>query len=135
MVGRVPGLSPAIGNVYYLRMRPYCVRGLHNVFDLRTYESVAYPTFEAICLARGMLAGDGALDAAMAEADLEKMPYQLRALFACLLVHCDVPDPTFVLDRHYVAIAADETRRLTTRQAQGLDLYATDAGTRRYVLL
>lgn len=88
MNGRIPGVSPAMGDVYYLRMLLYRVRGSHTFADFRTYEGVVYPTFKAACLARSMLTGDDVWDSVMTDSTLAQMPVQLRHLFACLLVHC-----------------------------------------------
>lgn len=135
MIGRVPGLSPRMGDVYYLRMLLYRVRRPHSSKDSRTYEGVLHPTFKAACQARSMLANDQVWDSVMTGAIQVQMPAQLRHLFACLLVHCELPDPAGLFERIYVGLSEDITHRLSERQAQGLDPDATAADVRRYVLL
>ncbi|OSX74863.1 hypothetical protein BU14_0263s0001 [Porphyra umbilicalis] len=135
MIGRVPGLHPSMGDVYYMRLLLYRVKGPGSFVDLRTYEGFVHPTYKDACAARQMLATNAVWDETLTEAASWKMPAALRELFASVVAlnaPADVPD---LLQKHYTALSEDMTYRLASRQAQGLDLDATEDDLRRIVLL
>jgi len=135
MISRVPGLHPSMGDVYYMRLLLYRVRGPGSFVDFRTYESFVHPTYKDACAARHMLATNAVSDTTLTEAASWKMPAALRELFASLVAlnsPADVPD---MLQKHYTTLSEDMTYRLASRQAQGLDLDDTEDGLRRIVLL
>ena len=42
MIGRVRGLHPPMGDLYYMRLLLYRVKGPGSFFDLRTYEGFVH---------------------------------------------------------------------------------------------
>ncbi|OSX79796.1 hypothetical protein BU14_0071s0050 [Porphyra umbilicalis] len=135
MIGRVAGLHPSMGDVYYMRLFLYRVKGPGSFVDIRTYEGFVHPTYKDACAARQMLATNAVWDETLTEAASWKMPAALRELFASVVAlnaPADVPD---LLQKHYTALSEDMNYRLASRQAQGLDLDATEDDLRRIVLL
>ncbi|KAI9087105.1 hypothetical protein K1719_030940 [Acacia pycnantha] len=57
-VGRIGHCTPAQGELYYLRLLLTKVRGAKTYTDIRTVNTVVYPTFREACYALGLLDDD-----------------------------------------------------------------------------
>jgi len=135
MIFRVPGLHPSMGDVHYMRLLLYSVKGPGSFVDLPTYEGCVHSTYKDVCAARQILATNAVWDGTPTETASWKMPATLREKFAFVVAlnsPADVPD---LLKKHFTSLSEDVTYRLESGQAQGLDLEATEDDLRRIVLL
>jgi len=124
-----------MGDVYYMQLLLYRVKGPGSFVNLRSYDDFVHTAYKESCAARQLLASIAVWDETLTEAASWKMPAALREVFAsveALNYPADVPE---LLKTQYTALSADVTYRLESRQAQGLDLDATEDGLRRIVLL
>jgi hypothetical protein len=131
-VGRIYFAPPTAGEQYYLRLLLYNVPGPTSYCDLRTYNDILYPTFQAACAARGLLATDDEWNICLEEAALFKTGHQLRQLFITILLMNEPLDPRALFER-YVDFLSDDCRYLlqhhfnvptpSDEQIQSLTLY------------
>jgi hypothetical protein len=105
-------LSPAAGDVYYLRLLLTQTAGGLSFEHLRTHEGVLYDTYKACCIARGLLADDAEPRTCLEEASLSQLPSKLRQLFAVVLIHSEVADPLALWMRFRNDMSQDHHHRL-----------------------
>ena len=87
-IGRLPALTPAHGDVFYLRSllcHDYC-KGKRSIDDLKMYNGNIYSTFKEVCFEIGLLRGDLEWRRCLEEASLENTARRMRALFATIIV-------------------------------------------------
>lgn len=84
IVTRLYACSPQQGEVFYLRMLLLHVTGCKSFEDVRTYNGILHETFQATCIARGLLKDDNEWINCLTEACSYQMPGQLRLLFATI---------------------------------------------------
>ena len=101
-VGRIPviNLSARQSELFYLRMLLHIVTGPKSFTDLRTYNGVEYPTYQAACLAMGLLEDSSEIDRAMEEAASIRFGSTLRTVFAHILIFATPPNPPEFWNRH-----------------------------------
>ncbi|KAI9082219.1 hypothetical protein K1719_035642 [Acacia pycnantha] len=88
-VGRIGHCTPAQGELYYLRLLLTKVRGTKTYTDIRTVDTVVYPTFREACYALGLLDDDQEYIDAIKEASSWASSNYLRQFFTnMLLSHC-----------------------------------------------
>ena len=75
-------VSPRDREKYCLRVLLLHVPGATSYEHLRSYNGVTHDTFQAACIARGLLDDDQEWDRALSEAVSLLMPRQCRQLFA-----------------------------------------------------
>ena len=93
-VGRIFGVSHHNCELFALRRLLSVVKGATSFIDMATYEGVAYDSFQAACRARGMMADDSDLIAAMDEIiETTVAAATIRRMFARMLVHSAPHDP------------------------------------------
>ena len=92
-IGRLVNIHPNAGDKYYLRILVSFVKGPTCYEDLYTFGGVQYETFQAACLARGLLDGDKEWQDAMTEAYQFASPRYLRQMFVLILIYNHVSDP------------------------------------------
>ncbi|KAH9094889.1 hypothetical protein Ae201684P_022207 [Aphanomyces euteiches] len=92
MIGRMLTVSPRSGDCFYMRMLLCYRRGPTSHEDLRTVNGVVHPTFKSAALALGFLENDEEWLTCMREATETATPYELRTLFASILIHCEPAD-------------------------------------------
>ena len=114
-IGRMMAVHPSSGERFYLRLLLTVVKGAKEWKDLRMFNGVEYPTYKEACRARGMLEDDGEWDQCLLEAGELQTGYQLRALFACILLHCQPTQPEILWQNHRERICDDLRHRLTAR--------------------
>ncbi|THH29066.1 hypothetical protein EUX98_g5120 [Antrodiella citrinella] len=103
-IGRLYYVGPTAGERFYLRTLLTVVKGPRSFVDLRTVGTTVYRTFREACIARGLLADDGEWRLCLEEAAHMKTGYQLRKLFATILIFCNPtsPDLLWAEFRHHI---------------------------------
>ncbi|KAL4559204.1 hypothetical protein LXL04_031338 [Taraxacum kok-saghyz] len=85
-VGRIVIAHPSEGERYYLRILLLKVHCPKSFSDLKIFNGVRVSTFREAALLRGYLVDDNTQELCLQEASNFHMPYELRRLFATLLV-------------------------------------------------
>ena len=106
-IGRIHAVSPKNSEAYHLRMLLHHVRGAKSFKDLRTVNSIEYPTFKQAAAALHLLQNDDEWDRCLSEAASYQMPSALRNLFAIILMHCNPTDPFELWNNHKDALVED----------------------------
>ena len=97
-IGRLPMLTPANGEVFYLRMllsHSHC-KGKKSFIELRKVAGCVYPSYLETCNALGILDNDEEWDSCLEEAEFECGPARFRMIFAtiiCFNSPSTVPEP------------------------------------------
>ncbi|XP_028807349.1 uncharacterized protein LOC114762065 [Neltuma alba] len=115
-IGRLYYVPPGSGEIYYLRLLLATVRGPTSYEDLRTVDSILYPTFRDACYALGLLEDDKEYIDAMKEANQWASPSYLRRMFSILLLCNCISRPEIVWEHTWRFMAEDITymqRQLT----------------------
>ncbi|KAK1943656.1 hypothetical protein P3T76_005052 [Phytophthora citrophthora] len=86
-IGRIVHVSPQDPERCYLRLLLGNIRGPTSFEELRTIDGITYGTFHEAALAAGYLDNDREWEECLAGAAHERMPYQLRQLFAIILAY------------------------------------------------
>lgn len=113
-LGRMYFVPPTAGERFYLRTLLSVVRGPTSFLDLRTYNGIVHPTFEAACLARGLLEDDGEWHQCLQEACEMQTGTQLRQLFVTLLSFCEPSRPADLWEEFHMSICDDLHHKLQT---------------------
>ena len=114
-IGRMYYRNPTAGEHFYVRLLLTAVRGPTSFEYLRTVVGTLYPTFQAACVALGLLDDDSEWIDCLAEASVFAGGPQLRALFVTALVYGTVADPVALWNRFTVNICDDLPRLLARR--------------------
>ena len=112
VIGRMYFVLPAAGERYFLRLLLTAVRGPKSYEDLRTSDGTLHPTFQAACIARGLLEDDRDWVICFEEATLWQTGKQLRVLFSTALVFSCVSDLKALWEQFCTNICDDLTYRL-----------------------
>ena len=108
-------LNPTAGERFYLRLLLTAVRGPTSFEHLRTVDGTLHPTFQAACVALGLLDDDREWIDYLTEASVFTAGPQLRTLFVTALVYGSVADPRALWDRFAASIYDDLPRLLARR--------------------
>lgn len=92
-IGRVNLAHPTEAERYYLRLLLTKVRCPTSFHDLLKYQGKTAASFKEACSLRGLLQNDNSQELCLHEAATFSMPYELRRLFATLLVYCEPQNP------------------------------------------
>ncbi|XP_027109519.2 uncharacterized protein [Coffea arabica] len=84
---------PSEGERYYLRLLLSKVRYPTSFDDLRTFNGVQVETFQEAALIRDLLQNDNNQEICLQETSVFHMPYEMRQLFATVLVYSCPNDP------------------------------------------
>jgi hypothetical protein len=106
-VGRIYTAHPSENERFYLRLLLSHVYGPTSFEYLRTYEGMPYPTFKDAVMARGLLSDDEEWNRTLNEALLNCHPWQIRELFAIILLNCPVKDAKCLFITFFTAMAED----------------------------
>ena len=117
-------LNPTVGERFYLRLLLTAVRGSTSFEHLRTVDGTLHPTFQAACVALGLLDDDREWIDCLTEASVFAGGPQLRTLFITALVHGSVADPAALWARFAASICDDLPYLLALRD----DLPGAGAG-------
>lgn len=99
---------------FYLRMLLHHVRGPTSFESLKMVNGTQLASYEAACIALGLVHDDSHLDKAMDEAVITDSPYKLRDLFAVILVFCKPTQQKalYLWDTYKELMAQDFLRKL-----------------------
>lgn len=109
-IGRLVNIHPNAGDRYYLRLLVSIVKGPTSYDDLYTVGDTKHETFQAACLARGLLDGDKEWQDAMTEANQWASPSCLRRFFVLILVFCFISDPQKLWNNTWQYMSEDVLR-------------------------
>ena len=98
-IGRMYHCNPFAGARYYLRLLLTVVRGAKSFQDLRTVNGILHYTFQATCVARGLLEDDREWLECFGEASLFASGKSLHVLFATSLIHGGLTDAIAIWDK------------------------------------
>ena len=91
-IGRLPALTPAHGDVFYLRSllcHDHC-KGKRSLDYLNIYNGNIHSTFKEVCFEIGLLRDDLEWRRCLEEAYLESTAIRMRALFATIIFLTDL---------------------------------------------
>ena len=100
-------MVPIGTELFYLRLLLTHVEAPTSFEDLLHFHDIEYPTYKAVCIARGLLQDDTEWENCLQEATIIALPKQIRRLFATLLVFGQPLDPLGLLRRHIDAMSDD----------------------------
>ncbi|XP_027065887.1 uncharacterized protein [Coffea arabica] len=109
-IGRINTAHPSEGERYYLRLLLSKVRAPKSFEDLMTHNGVQVTTFREAALLRGLLENDNSQEICLQEASLFHMPYEMRRLFATLLVYSCPNDPKQLWTKFEAVMSEDFMR-------------------------
>jgi hypothetical protein len=92
-IGHMYFIPLAAGERYFLRLLLTAVKGPKSFEDLRTTNDILHPTFQAACIAHGLLEDDRDWVICFEEAIVWQTGKQLQVLFSTALVFSCVSDP------------------------------------------
>lgn len=95
-LGRMYTVSPADGELFYMRILLNNVESPHSFEWLYEYEGKKYDTYAKVRLARNLIKGKDKYIKVVEEACLTKQPKKICSLFTMLLVHCNPPEPKMI---------------------------------------
>ena len=108
--------NPFAGERYYLRLLLTVVRGPSSYENLRTINDVLHPTFQAACVARGLLEDDKEWIQCFEEVTLFASGDSLRTLFVTALTNgVGLADSTLIWNRFAEKFCDDLPHRLRLR--------------------
>lgn len=124
-IGRVHSVSPASGDVFYLRMllhNDHC-RGKTSFLDLRTMpgEEEALETYKEVCRRLGLLQDDQEWDEALTEAEYTGLCPAIRELYVTILLFCEPSNPRQLFDNHWLQWSEDFQHRARVNRREELD--------------
>jgi hypothetical protein len=113
-IGRVYYCSPNAGERFYLRMLLMRVPGATSYEYLRTVEGTIHPTFQAACIALGLVEDDNEWVSCFTEASNWASGSALRALFVSAL-QFNLSNANALWERFKTDICSDLLHRIRTR--------------------
>eukprot|EP00268_Persea_americana_P006468 TRINITY_DN12332_c0_g1_i5.p1 TRINITY_DN12332_c0_g1~~TRINITY_DN12332_c0_g1_i5.p1 ORF type:complete len:282 (+),score=30.50 TRINITY_DN12332_c0_g1_i5:245-1090(+) len=111
-IGRLYYAHPTSSERYYLRMLLHIIRGATSYGDLRTVDGETHTSFKLACIALGLLSDDSEWDIALTETSQWATAYQLRNMFAEMLLFCEVSNPLHIWNKHWNSLSDDIEMRL-----------------------
>jgi hypothetical protein len=132
-VGRIFYSHPGSGERFYLRMLLNIVKGPRSFEEIRTVNSVLYPTFKSACYALGLLDDDKEWHEALNHASHWASGKQLRELFVTMLIFCEVADPYKLWISNWKLLSEDILHR-ERRILRYDDLHLSDSQLQEYAL-
>ncbi|XP_035837147.1 uncharacterized protein LOC110892742 [Helianthus annuus] len=111
-IGRLAYIHPACGESFYLRMLLNHQKGCCSFEDIRTVSNIVYPTYRAACEKLGLIGDDREWVAAFVEASSWATAAELRALFAHMLLFCDLSNPLGFWQKYWPRMSDDIIRNL-----------------------
>ncbi|GFQ90385.1 ATP-dependent DNA helicase [Trichonephila clavata] len=86
------------------------VKGPTSFKTLNSVNGILYPTYQAACLALGLLEGDNHWSDTLTDARISSSTSKLRELFAIILVFCNVSNPSELWDKFQDHLMEDYVR-------------------------
>lgn len=111
-VGRMYWVDPTAGEQFYLRLLLTHVPGARSFEDLRRspIDGHVCETFRQACAERGLIDDDKEIERCLIEAVSFRMPFQLRVMFATLLLFATVAEPVNLWNKFETAMCEDFLR-------------------------
>jgi hypothetical protein len=109
LASRIYSVPARSGDKFYLRLLLHHVQGAIGFEDLRTVAGVVHETYGDAAIDLGLVATDEEYDQALLETSLSGTAYQVRELFATLIVDAQPTDPMALWRRHADAMSDDFT--------------------------
>ena len=109
-LGRIYSVSPSNPELFHLRLLLTRVKGATSFESLKTVDGTICESFQAACLARGLIENDEEWKRALQESSFWMMPKQLRRLFVRLLIFCTPVDPLSLWDEFKQKMSKDFIR-------------------------
>ncbi|KAG3001519.1 hypothetical protein PC120_g20227 [Phytophthora cactorum] len=106
-LGRMIHVSPRDIQRFYMRVLLCHRQGPTSFENLRTVDGVTYDSYREAALNAGYLEDDSEWVACMTEASQFRMPYQLRQLFATIIVYSQVVEVGALWERFYDDLSLD----------------------------
>lgn len=94
IIPRIVSITPNIRELYYLRLILLKVPGAKSFEELRTVNKQVYETFELAAIARNLVNNGRQWRTLMKNTVNREYPSECRFLFAMLLLHSNVTNPT-----------------------------------------
>ena len=110
VLGRMPAISPAAGEQYYLYLLLLSIPGATGFEDLRTIAGVLYPTFQSAAVAAGLCESDQHYHEALQDALSFATAPRARHLLATMLACCDIGDPAHLWEAFQLDLSEDLLR-------------------------
>ncbi|CAN7050018.1 unnamed protein product [Brassica rapa subsp. trilocularis] len=133
-IGRVVYISPAAGDLYFLRILINVVRGPKGFEMMKVVGDVAFEEYKEACFARGLLDDDKEWHEAIEEPSYWATGRQLRRLFVIILVYCQVISPLKLWD-HTWKFLAEDILYLKRKEFHFPNLELEDEQLKHYTLL
>ena len=113
IISRIYSISPRNVELYHLRILLHNVRGAQSFKALRTVNGVVYDTFCAAAIALNLVDNDEQWRRTMQEAAREKMPGEMRFMFAiiCLYTTPQLPSPLDLWNEFSIVMSEDYAHR------------------------
>jgi len=105
---------PFQGERYYLHLLLTVVRGGTSLENLKTVDSMVYPTFKGACIALRLLEDDGKWVALFRECDQFMTSRTLRHLFALALQYTTISNPLAIWAKFWPSMCDDIAHILAT---------------------
>ena len=106
-IGRIRFVHPTAGEPFYLQLLLTVIKGAQSWDNPKLVNGIQHPTFQAACVAMGLLQDDGEWDQCLAEAGEMQTGSQLRRLFATILLNCHPTVPLTLWNSHRANICDD----------------------------
>lgn len=114
-------IHPTQRECYFLRLLLFHVRGPDSFKALRTVDGVEKVSYQAACEARGLLENDLQWINALIDASMTLTGYQMRHLFALILVYCEPSDSNRLYTEFKEALAHDLLHKHRKHSDQDLE--------------
>ena len=101
------------------------IRGATSSGDLRTVDGETHASFKSACIALGLLNDDNKWDIALTETSQWATSYQLRNIFAEMLIFCEVSNPLHVWNKHW-NLLSDDIEMMLRRHENSISLNLSD---------
>ena len=100
-------VSPRNAELYHLRLLLLNVPGATSFEYLRRVGDRIYGSYREAAFARGLVLDDREWSDCIREAAVYMMPQQLRALFAVILINCEVANPVTIWEEFRLLMTED----------------------------
>jgi hypothetical protein len=106
-VGRIHFVSIHQGERYYIRLILTHRKDIRSWIDLRSAHGIVYPDFRAAAEGLGLLLNDAQYNEALKEGERFKTGFQLRLMFAIILVYSPPAAPMTLFHGHWRNLGDD----------------------------
>ncbi|XP_021996164.1 uncharacterized protein LOC110893362 [Helianthus annuus] len=111
-IGRLTYVHPTCGELFYLRLLLNFQRGCCSFADVRTISGTVMPTFREACERLGLIGDDKEWATTIEGAAEWATAAELRSLFTCILLHCDVSNPRRLWETNWKCMSDDINRSI-----------------------